>query len=146
ENLFLMAKTEEGAVIRGEAELVSQENSSRIHDLFLIDEGVYRNAIEPDRNLPAAALETLIAAGQRVPEINPEARQAVEQAGGSVYGPGTQHSSLLPSYLTRGVAEAISANKDADKVFISNNRRDVDIQHEDASELAQKFLRAMSRN
>jgi 2-phospho-L-lactate transferase/gluconeogenesis factor (CofD/UPF0052 family) len=146
ENLFLMARTEEGTVIRGEAELVSRENSSRIHDLFLIDERVYRDTIELDRTLSESALDGLIASGRRIPEINSEAKEAIETADVIVYGPGTQHSSLLPSYLTRGVAEAIAANKNADKVFISNIRRDVDIQHEDASELAAKFLTAMNRN
>src|SRR5262249_23199349 len=62
-----------------------------------------------------------------------------------IYGPGTQHSSLFPSYLTRGVAEAIVGNQAADKIFISNIRRDFDIQEEDAGELARKFLSALGR-
>jgi len=53
-----------------------------------------------------------------------------------VYGPGTQHSSLFPSYLTVGIAEAIAANKDADKVFIGNITRDFDIQEDDINDLA----------
>ncbi len=145
ENLFLMAQTDEGSVIRGEAELVSRENISRIRDIFLLDETVYRDSIEPNPQLSDAEVERFIAEGRRTPEINPEARAAIEQADVIVYGPGTQHSSLLPSYLTRGVAEAIAANKTADKVFISNIRRDVDIQQEDASALANKFIHAMRR-
>lgn len=145
ENLFLMAQTEEGGVIRGEAELVSREDTSRISDIFLVDEAVYRHSIEPHPELTDAEVEKLIASGRRTPEINPEARAAIEAADVIVYGPGTQHSSLLPSYLTRGVAEAIAANTTADKVFISNIRRDVDIQQEDANELAGKFVHAMRR-
>lgn len=145
ENLFLMAQSEEGSVIRGEAELVSRESTSRIREIFLVDEGVYRDRIESHPELSDADVEKLIAEGKRTPEINAEAREAIEQADVIVYGPGTQHSSLLPSYLTRGVAEAIAANKTADKVFISNIRRDVDIQQEDANELANKFLNAMRR-
>jgi 2-phospho-L-lactate transferase/gluconeogenesis factor (CofD/UPF0052 family) len=146
ENLFLMARTEDGSIIRGEAELVSRESSSRIRDLFLIEEALYRNGIEFDTQLTTEALERFIQLGQRIPEINPEADRALRQAHMIIYGPGTQHSSLLPSYLTRGIAEAIAANNQADKVFISNIRRDSDIQQEDAGELAQKFLCAMRRN
>lgn len=146
ENLFLMARTEAGSIIRGEAELVSVESASRISELFLVEEGTYRRRIEPDDNLSVEELEGFIQSGRRVPLINPEAQSALQSADLIIYGPGTQHSSLLPSYLTRGVAETIAANKNADKVFISNIRRDVDIQQEDANELAQKFLQAMWRN
>ncbi len=146
ENLFLMARTAAGDIIRGEAELVSVESASRICELFLVEEGIYRTRIEPDNSQSVEELEAYIQSGRRVPLINPEAQRAIQSADLIVYGPGTQHSSLLPSYLTRGVAETIAANKDADKVFISNIRRDVDIQQEDANELAQKFLRAMWRN
>jgi 2-phospho-L-lactate transferase/gluconeogenesis factor (CofD/UPF0052 family) len=146
ENLFLMARTEAGSIIRGEAELVSVESASRISELFLVEEGIYRSRIESDNNLSVEELEGCIQSGRRVPLINPEAQSALQSADLIIYGPGTQHSSLLPSYLTRGVAETIAANRNADKVFISNIRRDVDIQQEDANELAQKFLRAMWRN
>ena len=146
ENLFLMARTEDGSFIRGEADLVSQENTSQINDLFLIDEEIYRGTIEPGSHLSDKDLESYVHLGRRVPEINPEAREAIEHADIIVYGPGTQHSSLLPSYLTRGVGEAIAANRNTDKVFIANIRRDFDIQHEDANQLAQKFIRAMTRD
>lgn len=146
ENLFLMARTEDGTVIRGEADLVSRENSSRIDDLFLIDESHYRSGVETGAQLSGPQLREFMESSQRVPQINPDVEQVLKLADMIIYGPGTQHSSLLPSYLTRGIAEAIAANQHADKVFISNIRRDVDIQQEDASELTQKFLRAMRRN
>ena len=57
-----------------------------------------------------------------------------------IYGPGTQHSSLFPSYMTEGVAEAIAANKSADKIFVGNIHRDYDIQTDDANDLARKLL------
>jgi len=145
ENLFLMARTQSGTIIRGEAELVSRENTSPIRELFLVDEDIYRQHIEPAENLTDEEVGKWIQAGLRIPALNAEAERALETADIIIYGPGTQHSSLLPSYLTRGVAEAIAANQNADKVFISNIRRDVDIQQEDANELAKKFLNAMSR-
>jgi len=145
ENLFLMARLKDGAYIRGEAQMVSIESTSSISDLYLIDESVYRRFIEPAENVPDADLAKYVESGSRLPEINPEAKAAIETADLIIYGPGTQHSSLLPSYLTRGVAEAITANRGADKVFISNIRRDVDIQQDDANALARKLLTAMSR-
>ena len=37
-----------------------------------------------------------------------------------IYAPGTQHSSLLPSYLSRPLGDLIFQNKKSLKVFISN--------------------------
>lgn len=146
ENLFLMARTEAGRIIRGEADLVSIESDSKISDLYLIEEGVYRTKIEPGTDLTVDEVARNIEAGRTTPEINPEAQTALAAADLIIYGPGTQHSSLLPSYMTLGVAEVIAANKNAEKVFISNIRRDVDIQQEDANDIAQKFLKAIQRN
>ena len=47
--------------------------------------------------------------------------------------------------MTEGVAEAIAANKRADKIFIGNIHRDFDIQEDDANDLARKLLDTMSR-
>jgi 2-phospho-L-lactate transferase/gluconeogenesis factor (CofD/UPF0052 family) len=139
ENLFLIARKQDGGILWSEAEIVSAQNPSKIDDIFLIEEQVYRSAT------PSSELGDLIARGVRVPSINPEARQALESADVIVYGPGTQHSSLFPSYITRGVSEAIICNQTADKILISNIRRDFDMQEEDAGDLARKFLSALSR-
>ena len=144
ENLFLVARKSDGGVLLSEAEIVSAQNPAKIEDIALVDESLYRGGIQ-NRALDGAELETLIARGARIPEIHADARQALSSADVIVYGPGTQHSSLFPSYLTRGVAEAIAANKNADKIFISNIRRDFDIPEEDAHDLARKFLAALSR-
>ena len=139
ENLFLIARKQDGGILWSEAEIVSAQNPSKIDDIFLIEEQVYRSAT------PSSELGDLIARGGRVPSINPEARQALESTDVIVYGPGTQHSSLFPSYITRGVAEAVICNQTADKILISNIRRDFDMQEEDAGDLARKFLSALSR-
>lgn len=44
-----------------------------------------------------------------------------------IYAPGTQHSSLFPSYLTSGVPDAIAGNAAAVKLFITNIQSDAEI-------------------
>ena len=66
----------------------------------------------------------------------PPGARALAEADVIIYGPGTQHSSLLPSYMTEGVAEVIAANRKADKIFIGNIHRDFDIQADDVDDLA----------
>jgi 2-phospho-L-lactate transferase/gluconeogenesis factor (CofD/UPF0052 family) len=144
ENLFLVAEKESGAVLLNEADIVKLQDSAKIEELFLIDQETYLGRIE-NAPEPAGGWGPLLRATHRVPGMNPRAAAAIAAADVIIYGPGTQHSSLLPSYLTEGVAESIAANNRADKVFIGNIHRDFDIQADDASDLARKLLYAMNR-
>lgn len=146
ENLFLAARKEDGSFLRGEADIVSAQNASMISSLLLIDGEVYLDSIDGQETLDSSELEESLARGVRVPEINPAAAAALTSADVIIYGPGTQHSSLLPSYLTRGVAESISKNRSADKVFVSNIHRDWDLPKEDGAAIVSKFLNCMQRN
>ena len=144
ENLFLAAKKESGAFVLNEGSLVAAQDSAPISELFLLDEKLYRTSVE-DAPEPPDGWGPLLNRAHRVPEANPAAATALREADVIIYGPGTQHSSLFPSYMTVGVSEAIAANATADKVFIGNIHRDFDIQEDDASDLARKLLAAMSR-
>jgi hypothetical protein len=146
ENLFLVAEREDGSILRSEADIVSQSVMTKISRIALIDDQTYRNCVEHAVNVPISDLRSFIAGGECSPQLNPCARQALEKADVIIYGPGTQHSSLLPSYLTRGLAAAITGNKSADKIFIANIHRDADIQADDANDLADKFMDALRRS
>ncbi len=143
ENLFLVAEKENGAVVLSEAAIVAAQDSAKISELFLLDEDTYwkrvENAAEPPEGWRCLSLRCTVFAP------NPAARKALQDADVIVYGPGTQHSSLFPSYMTDGVAEAIGANKRADKIFVGNIHRDFDIQQDDANDLARKLLHTLSR-
>lgn len=145
ENLFLMAEKADGSMLLGEADIVAAQSSAKISGLYLIDEQIYRSKIE-GKAKPTDGWGPVVREGARTPQINPAAATAIGEADVIVYGPGTQHSSLFPSYMTEGVVETISANRDAEKIFIGNIVRDLDIQEDDINDLASKFVHAMSRN
>jgi 2-phospho-L-lactate transferase/gluconeogenesis factor (CofD/UPF0052 family) len=145
ENLFLVAEKENGAVVLSEAAIVAAQDSAKISELFLLDEDTYWKRVE-NASEPPDGWSSLFHADHRIPRVNAEAARALRDADVIVYGPGTQHSSLFPSYMTEGVAEAIAANKRADKVFVGNIHRDFDIQMDDANDLARKLLHTMSRS
>lgn len=144
ENLFLVAEKENGLVLLNEADIVAAQDASKISQLFLVDEDTYLRRIE-HRPEPDGGWGELLRGSHRVPRLNPRAGEVLAAADVIIYGPGTQHSSLFPSYMTAGVAEAIGANTRADKVFIGNIHRDFDIQGDDASDLARKLMTAMDR-
>lgn len=144
ENLFLVAEKEDGSMLLSEADIVAAQSSAKISDLFLIDEQIYRSRIDGAPE-PGGGWGAPIREAVRTPQINPAAAAAIAEADVIVYGPGTQHSSLLPSYLTAGLGEAIQSNRAAEKIFIGNIVRDLDIQEDDIDDLARKFMHAMTR-
>lgn len=145
DNLFLVAEKEDGAMLLGEADIVAAQSSAKISNLYLIDEAIYRSRVENAAGPPEGGWLPLVREASRTPRLDPEAARAIAGADVIVYGPGTQHSSLFPSYMTEGVGEAIAANKSADKIFIGNITRDLDMQEDDINDLARKFLQAMNR-
>jgi 2-phospho-L-lactate transferase/gluconeogenesis factor (CofD/UPF0052 family) len=143
ENLFLVARKEDGTILRNEGDIVAAQSEARINELFLIDEDTYRGKVE-NPEVAGEELERVVRAAAAIPKLNDEARAAIAEADLIIYGPGTQHSSLFPSYMSEGVAEAIAANQSAEKIFIGNIHRDLDIQQDDINDLARKFLESMN--
>lgn len=144
ENLFLIAEKESGAMLLNEADIVASQDTGRISALYLLDERTYRSRVE-NAPEPPEGWSTLCHECDVTPRMNPAAQRALEAADVIIYGPGTQHSSLFPSYMTEGVAETIAANKTADKIFVGNIHRDFDIQTDDANDLAHKLVESLSR-
>src|SRR5580700_8334091 len=144
ENLFLVAWKEDHSLLVGEADIVAAQTPAKISDIYLIGEDIYRTRVEGGAEPPGGWLP-LIQEAACNPQINPAVVEAIAEADVIVYGPGTQHSSLFPSYLTQGLAEAIAQNQTADKIFIGNILRDLDIQTDDVNDLARKFMGAMTR-
>lgn len=139
ENYWLMAAKENRELLRSEAEIVSPHSEEdKIRELFLLDEKDY---IEGAKYFDLNSLEKK----QKFPSLNPRVKELLARADVIVYGPGTQHSSLFPSYLTEGLVEAIQANKAATKVFVSNIAKDHEIKKETVDSLIEKFSYYMSR-
>jgi 2-phospho-L-lactate transferase/gluconeogenesis factor (CofD/UPF0052 family) len=135
----LVALKADGSVCSCEAEIVAKQSAAPILDIFFVAEPILENewkAVE-DRSideklawLRARAMET---------SISPEAAQAIKDADVIVYGPGTQHSSLLPSY--RITKDALKASRAKVKAFVVNLGPDNDIQGLRADELVDRALR-----
>ena len=141
EGLILSALKEDGRYLYDEASVVGPQDASKIAEIFLLPRLVEKQELgeyQIDNMRYLRNIETL-------PRINTQAKKLLEQADVIIYGPGTQYSSLFPSYLTSGVAEAIISNKDAEKVFIGNIAKDHDILAEDANSLVRAFLFNMGR-
>lgn len=139
-NAFLVALESDGTVIGTEEAIVSLPPRSRIEDLFLIDRRLGPDECSALTALgPDGARQALLA--RSVPaRLNPRLAARIDQADLIVYAPGTQHSSLYPSYLTEGLPARLAGNVGATKLLITNLESDVEIRDQDAVSLVSRAL------
>ncbi len=126
-NAFLVALERDRGVLVSEAEIVDAKLQNRISDVFLID----RPLSEDDRTaLARLSKEQCVAWLEErsiLMPLNPRLRERIAAADLIIYAPGTQHSSLFPSYLTKDLSRAIASNLTAIKLLVTNIQADAEI-------------------
>ena len=80
-----------------------------------------------------------------VPNLNRDLKLVFKKADMIIYGPGTQNSSLFPSYLTKNLNNYLVKSK-AKKIFISNIIKDKDIIHETTGSIINSFFYYMNKD
>lgn len=138
---WLAAEREDGAILTTEADIVELRSNDRIARLFLLERPVDPRALA---RLDTADRARFLAQRHTPVRLSAGARLAIEQADAIVYSAGTQHSSLYPTYMSRGLAAGIAANAGALKVFVTNIGADYETPRYRTSDFvagALKFLR-----
>ena len=119
ENKRLVALRENGELLTTESDIVSLRSNVKIYRIFLIN---YHHKIDINffNNLSFdKKVNYLTTVSDSINLIKP-LYDKITEADIIIYAPGTQHSSLLPSYLSRPLGDLIFQNKKSLKVFISN--------------------------
>jgi 2-phospho-L-lactate transferase/gluconeogenesis factor (CofD/UPF0052 family) len=145
ENKWLMALRENGEILHSEAEIVELRSNVRIDSVYLLDRPLDRDRFA---NLSPEEQRYFLKRHHGAANASPGVRLALEQADIIVYSAGTQHSSLYPTYMSRGVAETIAGNREALKVFVTNIGADYETPSYRASDYikgAYKYLRLADR-
>ena len=143
ENLYLVAIKDDGSYLCDEASIVEPQSRSRIKQIYLLSKDKAEKFAVSSNHGTSPVSEVDLDLAQVFPRANPRVLVEIQEADLIVYGPGTQHSSLLPSYMTLGIADAI-AHSDVEKVFISNLSADHDIQSENFNSLVKKLTEYMN--
>lgn len=136
----LVAVDLDGRVLAREAEIVDATRRNRIREIFLLPKPLSadeRAALESAG--AAGALDALASRSVR-PSLNPRLGGRLADADLIVYAPGTQHSSLFPSYLTAGLSDAIAANLRAVKLLITNIQTDAEIAGSSAVDIVERAV------
>ena len=137
-NLYLYAILENGKIIENEDELVNIKQKFPIEDIFLLSEKITPYKLSNLNKTNKKNKLKFFNKYNKYPEINLEVKAKLSKADIIIYGPGTQYSSLFPSYLTKNLKETIENSK-AKKFLITNIFLDNDIVNENVEDIIQKF-------
>jgi 2-phospho-L-lactate transferase/gluconeogenesis factor (CofD/UPF0052 family) len=137
---FLVAIDADGRLLGSEEEIVDAKRRNRIQEIFLLASRPGPEDLDrPAAGDPAALARRLEARAASI-RLNPRLAAAVRDADLIIYAPGTQHSSLFPSYLTRGLSEAIAANLTAIKLLVTNIQADAEITGSSAVDIIERAV------
>jgi 2-phospho-L-lactate transferase/gluconeogenesis factor (CofD/UPF0052 family) len=139
-NAFLVAIDADGRFLGSEEEIVDATRQNRIDDIFLIDAPP---TVEEAVRWKTGTREALAAVlnGRSAPvRLNARVAEAIGNADLIVYAPGTQHSSLFPSYLTPDLSGAIAANLTAIKLLVTNIQSDAEITGSSAVDIVDRAM------
>jgi 2-phospho-L-lactate transferase/gluconeogenesis factor (CofD/UPF0052 family) len=144
-NAQLVALDAAGRLLLTEEAIVDARAQNTIRSLFLIDRPL---SDEEARQLEAAGAD---AAGRALEErrarltLNPRLAEKIAAADVIIYAPGTQHSSLFPSYMTPGLGDAIATNLRAIKLLVTNIQTDAEITGSTAVDLIDRALHYLTQ-
>jgi 2-phospho-L-lactate transferase/gluconeogenesis factor (CofD/UPF0052 family) len=138
QNRILMGLKQDGTLLSSEAELVGPQSTSPITDLYLLEKPLTGDEKQELASQDAVGKQAWLSARDVVSKLSKPAAEAIAGADIILYGPGTQHSSLFPSY--RIAAAALSAAPTPVKALVMNLDSDNDIQGLGASDVVDRAL------
>ena len=144
ENRFLVGLKENGDFLYDEALMVEKQDPSSMAGIYLLekepDEEIITKINDLEFQEKKKALEDL----HSPPEISKKAKEIILGSDIIIYGCGTQYSSTFPSYLTKGVKEAVQSSKAKVKAYVSNIKYDEDIINYDLDKIIDELLISLS--
>lgn len=138
-NAWLVGLDDMGHVLATEEEIVNAARPHRVRDIFLVDRPLTdaeRQQIDGKADIAARTLNSHAVS----PRLNARLAAKLATADLIIYAPGTQHSSLFPSYLTQGLSAVIAANLSAIKLLITNIQSDAEITGSNAVDIIDRAV------
>ncbi len=139
-NAYLVALDEHHRVLASEADIVNANRRNHIKDIYLLHRpltGAEQNWL---KSASADEIKRFLEKQSKTLAPNPRLLQRIAEADLIIYSPGTQHSSLFPSYLTPGLGTAIAKNLKAIKLLITNLQEDAEIPDSSAVDIINKAV------
>jgi 2-phospho-L-lactate transferase/gluconeogenesis factor (CofD/UPF0052 family) len=137
---YLVALDREGALLASEEAVVDAKRRNRIDDIFLIDRRLDATDEARLSGLAVGARREWLESRAATIRANPAVLAGLAEADLIIYAPGTQHSSLFPSYLTPGLTTAVAGNLLAVKLLVTNLQADAEIAGASAVDIVDRAL------
>ena len=138
ENLYLVAILENGEIVVDEERLVNIKHKHRVENIFLIKKKLTKKNLtfvkKKSKEFKLSYLQKI----NKYPNMNKVVEEKLLNSDIVIYGPGTQYSSLFPTYLTKDIREKI-VNSKAKKFLVTNIFLDNDIFKENVESIIKKF-------
>ncbi|MEO6213651.1 MAG: 2-phospho-L-lactate transferase CofD family protein, partial [Vicinamibacterales bacterium] len=136
----LVAIDADGRLLGSEEEIVDAKRRNRIHDIYLLATRPTETELADLQGVGREELARQLSARAAELRINTRLIAALATADLIIYAPGTQHSSLFPSYLTPGLSQAIAANLKAIKLLVTNIQSDAEITGSSAVDIIERAV------
>ncbi len=137
-NRILVGLKQDGTFLSCEAEIVGPQSAAPISDLYLLEAPLTAEELQTLSGFDQIGKNAYLAQRDALPVLLAAAAEALAHADIILYGAGTQHSSLLPSY--RIARDALHASPAPVKAMVMNLDSDHDIQGLSASDVVDRAL------
>lgn len=139
-NLYLSAVLNNNQILASEDLIINNRTKSNINKFFLTK----IPAIKIIKNKTNNQSIKYLKAQNYNYAISKEARNCLNKTNILVFAPGTQYSSLFPTYVSKGFAQSISSNKNIKKFYFTNIQNEKDTLNYSALDYVNKSLDYLS--
>ena len=136
----LVAVDRDNRVLGSEADIVDANRRNHIKDIFLLAHPLTETERGSLSIKPSHEVSRFLEKRSCQVVANPRLLDRIAEADLIIYSPGTQHSSLFPSYLTPGLGTTIARNLTAIKLLITNIQEDAEIPDSSAVDIIDRAV------
>jgi 2-phospho-L-lactate transferase/gluconeogenesis factor (CofD/UPF0052 family) len=139
-NAYLVAIAQGGELLATEADIVDARRRNQVREIYLISRRLTEEEVRECSALPFEQADAKLSRRPATLRLNPRLANRLAHADLIVFAPGTQHSSLFPSYLTSGLGEALAGNTRGHKLMLTNLQADAEIHGASGVDLVERAL------
>lgn len=125
-NLYLHCLSQTGNILNEEDKIIENNEKHSFEEIYLLKKKLSKFQIKVLNKKPLELKKKFLNKLNFNPEPSSQAIKSIKKSDIIIYGPGTQYSSLFPSYLTKKIGKTLSLVK-GKKFFIMNIFKDNDI-------------------
>lgn len=137
-NLYLSGINNNNKIFYNEEAIVEQRSNTNMKNIYLSKQKFDKKFFMNKSNYEKIQIIKKLSVRDK---ISKEALKLIKSADIIIYSPGTPHSSLYPTYFVKGVGDAVSKNKKAKKIMITNIGSDYETPKFSANDYIKKTLK-----